>query len=173
MDNYLDRFGYNSDKLWIKQMDRFIDVSCRLPKASASWTVDFGMILLLFGLVEFKYRSIKIWINIWISFRYTLDKADGQIYRRVMQPTKSLSILIYRLWHDVTRQRAFQYAIWMVIYCPACLAMKGLSHFFFWRTRFLGHYVIYIYFWQHHILERNTGTDLFTKLFFFRLTTYF
>ena len=126
----MDRFGYNSDKLWIKQMDRFIDVSYHLPKASVSWSVDFGMILLLFELVEFKYRSIKIWINIWISFRYTLDKADGQIYRRVMQPTKSLSILIYRLWHDVTRQRAFQYAIWMVIYCPACLAMKGLSHFF-------------------------------------------
>ena len=111
-------------------MDRFIDASCCLPKASASCSVDFGMILLLFGLFEFKCRSIKIWINIWISFRYTLDKADGQIYRRVMPPTKSLSILIYRLWHDVTRQRAFQYAIWMVIYCPACLAMKGLSHFF-------------------------------------------
>ena len=87
-------------------------------------------ILVYFQGVSDGYIFRQSWINIWIQFRQTLDKADGQIYRRVMQPTKSLSILIYRLWHDVTRQRAFQYAIWMVIYCPACLAIKGLCHFF-------------------------------------------
>ena len=41
-----------------------------------------------------------------------------------MQPTKSLSILIYRLWHDVTRQRAFQYAMVLIF----CVEFRELSH---------------------------------------------